>query len=68
MLVGRRREYGHALVALLGVGGSSAPVHLVLGGARVGSGADHEHGGAIERREVGSEFAVDGVHLDHDVR
>src|SRR5437763_2853468 len=35
VLVGRCCKYGHALVALLGVGGSSAHrAHLVLGGAR----------------------------------
>ena len=59
VLVGRRCEYGHALVALLGVGGSSAHrAHLVLGRARVGSCANHEHGRAFQRREVRSEFAV----------
>jgi hypothetical protein len=34
----------------------------------VGSGADHEHGRARQRREVAPELAVDGVHLEHDVR
>jgi hypothetical protein len=35
VLVGRRCEYGHALVALLDVGDSSAHrAHFVLGGAR----------------------------------
>ena len=69
VLVGRRCEYGHALVGVQGVGDSSTHrSHLVLGGARVASGANHEHGRAVQRSEVGSEFAVDCVHLDHDVR
>src|SRR5919108_3206949 len=43
VLVARRGEYGHAFAALPGVGDSSAHrAHLVLGGAPVGSGANHE--------------------------
>ena len=48
--------------------GSAHCAHLVLGGARMGSGANHKYGRAVQRREVVTEFAVDGVHLDHDVR
>jgi prolipoprotein diacylglyceryl transferase len=68
VLVGGRREYRHPLVALGGVGdGGSDRAHLLLGCARVGPCADHEHGRAFQRREVGPELAVDGIHLDHDV-
>src|SRR5881392_2423528 len=61
VLVRSRCEYRHALVGLLGGGhGSAHRAHLLLGGARVGSGAYHEHGRAFERGEGGSELAVDG--------
>ncbi len=69
MLVGSGCEDGHALVARHGVvGGGAHCAHLFVGGTGMASGAEHEGGRALQRGEIGPEFAVHGVHLDHDVR